>query len=175
MEMISDVGAVASCCSRPGNDRSEAVCKWRQDGLLTVNLLILLARMFQLGAGTQFSFLSFRKAAAESRPVVSAQQIPLLSSFVIVMPWGKYVAFSSPDIRYEVVAGQSLGSDKHCYHVEEWDGSKLLRTFTALICLTQKASHRAERDIKKWCELHPEKLPRSGGSLEINLDEIQIQ
>jgi hypothetical protein len=85
------------------------------------------------------------------------------------------MTFTNPDIRYRVRHGQNVPNDMHSYTVEEWDGSKLLRTFAVLISQSQKLTHApAESYIEKWFELHSDKLPTDGGQIRINLDEVQM-
>jgi hypothetical protein len=82
--------------------------------------------------------------------------------------------FSNPNIRYRIRPGQKELDDLHSFSVEEWDGRELLRTFQVLIAESQRLTHApAESDIEKWCEFHSDKLRQDGGTVKIDLEEIQ--
>jgi len=83
--------------------------------------------------------------------------------------------FTNPDIRYRVRHGQNVPDDMHSYTVEEWNGNKLMRTVAVLISQSQKLTHApAESYIERWFELYSDKLPRDGGQIRIDLNEVQI-
>ena len=83
--------------------------------------------------------------------------------------------FTNPDIRYRVRHGQDVPDDMHSYTVEEWNRDILLRTFAVLISQSQKLTHTpAESYIERWFELYSDKLPRDGGQIRIDLNEVQI-
>jgi hypothetical protein len=78
-------------------------------------------------------------------------------------------------IRYKAAMGRPVGIDIQSYRVDEWDGIRLLRSFTIEICQKQKAVHHAiESAVERWCELKSDKLPRSGGTITVELNEVQI-
>jgi hypothetical protein len=71
--------------------------------------------------------------------------------------------------------------DDCSYGVEETKNGNLARTFTAIISCTQRASaggwpeHSDERKVERWCKLKPDKLPPNGGTIRIDLSEVQIE
>jgi hypothetical protein len=78
-------------------------------------------------------------------------------------------------IRYKAAMGQPMGTDMRSYRIDEWDGIRLLRSFTMKISGTQKAIHQAtESAVERWCELKSDKLPMNGGTINVELNEVQI-
>ena len=47
------------------------------------------------------------------------------------------------------------------------------RSFRAAITPTQNARHGVKTDIREWCEQHFNQLPRDGGLIAIDLDEVR--
>jgi hypothetical protein len=78
-------------------------------------------------------------------------------------------------IRYKAAMGQPVGTDMQSYRIDEWDGIRLLRSFTIEMSRTQKAIRQGtESALERWCELKSEKLPTSGGTITVELNEVQI-
>ena len=88
------------------------------------------------------------------------------------------MTFANPALTYEVTFQKAVGHDCS-YQVKEWNSGKLSRTFTALISKTQQATAKgftdgsAKKSIAKWCQLYPDRLPKDGGTVDVNLDEVQ--
>lgn len=67
------------------------------------------------------------------------------------------------------------------YRIEERNGDKLVRMFTGRVSCSQRAAakgwkeHSDERKVERWCELDSRKLPKDGGTVDINLDEVAIE
>jgi hypothetical protein len=61
---------------------------------------------------------------------------------------------------------------RHC-RVQKLEGEAVVLTFLGKLTRSQAVRNGAERDIERWCELNPDKLPSEGGTVLINLDEIQ--
>jgi hypothetical protein len=57
--------------------------------------------------------------------------------------------------------------------VDEWTAGRVTRTVTGRILGTKRATAR-ERSIERWCELHPEKLPEDGGTVDIDLSSLTL-
>lgn len=88
------------------------------------------------------------------------------------------MTFARPGLRYSAKfpeqANDPSGSDfRHC-RVEERDGARLARTFTDKVTKTQSTRPQVEREIEHWCELNPDKLPKDGDTVEIDLSSIAI-
>jgi hypothetical protein len=85
------------------------------------------------------------------------------------------MTFANPELRYKATF-QKDDQGRCFYEVGEW---KLSRRFTAMIPATQKATAKGFKDraaenlIEKWCELFPGKLPKDGGTVDIDLNEVQ--
>ena len=78
-------------------------------------------------------------------------------------------------IRYKAAQGQPLGNDMHSYLIDEWYGIKLMRSFTVEVSRTPKTTYKAsESAIERWCGLKPDQLPKNGGTISVDLKEIQI-
>jgi hypothetical protein len=64
------------------------------------------------------------------------------------------------------------------YRVEDNDQGKLIRAFTATIPCSQRASARGwnehfdERKVERWCELNRHQLPKDGGTIAVDLNEV---
>ncbi|HYL86527.1 MAG TPA: hypothetical protein VE263_20045 [Candidatus Angelobacter sp.] len=88
------------------------------------------------------------------------------------------MTFANPRLRYKVTF-QKDEQDRCFYQVEESGAGKLSRRFTAVISATQKLAAKGFKDkaaenlIAKWCELFPGRLPKDGGAVDVNLDEVQ--
>lgn len=89
------------------------------------------------------------------------------------------MTFANPTLRYEAKFNKAL-KDRCFYQVKEWNAQKLLRTFTGVISKTQRATAKGFKDrsvedsIVKWCEHYPNRLPKDGGTVDVNLNEEQI-
>jgi hypothetical protein len=78
-------------------------------------------------------------------------------------------------IRYKAALGQPLGTDMHSYRIDEWYGIKLLRSFTIEVSRAPSTKSKAsERAIERWCGLKPDQLPKNGGTISVDLKEVQI-
>jgi hypothetical protein len=88
------------------------------------------------------------------------------------------MTFSKPGLKFSAKpaeqANDPSGSDFCSYRIEVRDAGRLTRTFTGKVTKTQATRPQAERDIERWCELYPYKLPRDGGTVEIDLSSIAI-
>jgi hypothetical protein len=60
---------------------------------------------------------------------------------------------------------------RHC-RIGERDGERLVRTFTGKVRRCQAARKHAKQDIVRWCELNPRRLPKNGGTVVLDLDQI---
>lgn len=88
------------------------------------------------------------------------------------------MTFTNPKLRYKATLQENAhgdsGQDSCFYQVEEWDAGKLSRRFMAVIPTTQKVRRAVENRIERWCELFSGRLPKDGGTVDVNLDEVQI-
>lgn len=66
------------------------------------------------------------------------------------------------------------GFDFCVYGIEERNSERLVRTFRGKVSKSQARRPEAERDIVRWCELNPNKLPEDGGTVTIDLASISI-
>jgi hypothetical protein len=87
------------------------------------------------------------------------------------------VTFSKPKLKFsaelfprEMV--DETGDFLHC-RIEQFEGENVVRAFVGKLTRSQAARQGAERDIERWCELNPGKLPEEGGTVPIDLDEIR--
>jgi hypothetical protein len=68
--------------------------------------------------------------------------------------------------------------DTYIYRVEEWKVGRVTRTVTGRLSGTQRARARGSTEhsdlrlIERWCELHPQKLPEDGGTVDIDLSSV---
>jgi hypothetical protein len=60
---------------------------------------------------------------------------------------------------------------RHC-RIKEFENERLTRTFTGKVRRSQVARPGAEKDTARWCELYPEKLPKDGGNVTMDLDYV---
>lgn len=88
------------------------------------------------------------------------------------------MTFANPKLRYKATFQKEV--QYRCfYQVEEWDAERLSSRFTAVISTTQKAAAKGFKDrpaenlIEKWCELPHDRLPKDGGTVDVDLDEVQ--
>ena len=56
--------------------------------------------------------------------------------------------------------------------IMERDAARLVRTFTGKVPRSQAARKHAKQDIVRWCELNPRRLPTTGGTVVLDLDQI---
>jgi hypothetical protein len=78
-------------------------------------------------------------------------------------------------VRYKAAMCQPASTGMQSFRIDEWDGIKLLRSFTIEISRTQKVTCRAfESAVERWCELKSDQLPRNGGTINVELNEVQI-
>jgi hypothetical protein len=87
------------------------------------------------------------------------------------------VTFPKPKLKFsaelfprEMV--DEAGDFRHC-RIEEFHCEDAVRAFVGKLTRSQAARQGAERDIERWCELNPGKLPAEGGTVLIDLDEIR--
>lgn len=88
------------------------------------------------------------------------------------------MTFANPKLRYKATFQKEV-QDRRSYQVEEWDAERPSLRFTIVISATQKMAAKgfknraAENLIEKWSELHQGTLPKDGGSVDVDLDEVQ--
>ena len=72
-----------------------------------------------------------------------------------------------------------MEGDLCLYRVDEWKVGGLIRSFTGRISCPQRATSKGSdqqsdlRSIERWCQLHPERLPEDGGTIDIDLSSLQ--
>ena len=85
---------------------------------------------------------------------------------------------ADPKLRYKATFQKKV-QDRCFYQVEERDAERPSRRFTAVISATQKAAAKGFKDraaeslIEKWCELPHGGLPKDGGTVDVDLNEVQ--
>lgn len=62
-------------------------------------------------------------------------------------------------------------TDPRVYQIEITGNDK--RSFRAGITPTQNTRHGVKTDIREWCEQHCDLLPKDGGLIVIDLDEVR--
>lgn len=60
---------------------------------------------------------------------------------------------------------------RHC-RIMERDGGRLVRTFTGKVPRSQSTRKQVRKDIVRWCELHPKRLPENRGAVVLDLDYV---
>jgi hypothetical protein len=66
--------------------------------------------------------------------------------------------------------GRPVNPDFWKYEVQSVSPEK---QFFVTITGTQQTRKQVKEDIERWCELYPAKLPESGGTIHIDLDEAR--
>ena len=64
------------------------------------------------------------------------------------------------------------------YRITEHEGDRIVRTFTGTVSRQQRAATKSrgmntdERQVERWCELKQDRLPPHGGTVKIDLNEV---
>jgi len=101
----------------------------------------------------------------------------------LVLGWRMSRVLSSDDLLTRMVflwksrsprvrAGSSPARN---YRIEERKAGLLTRTFTGVVNGTQRASAKPTDvdKVERWCKLKASELPKDGGSIRMNLDDVQ--
>jgi DNA-binding NarL/FixJ family response regulator len=96
-----------------------------------------------------------------------------------VSPIGFSVAnFAQRKRRYEVGFDRKEGNTR-LYRITEHDQEGIVRTFTGTVSASQQRSatkvrgmNTDERQVERWCELKQDRLPPHGGTVKIDLNEV---
>lgn len=62
-------------------------------------------------------------------------------------------------------------ASRHC-RTEEREGEHVVCTFTGKVPRSRATRKQVKQDIARWCELHPKRLPKDGGTVLLDLDDI---
>jgi hypothetical protein len=60
---------------------------------------------------------------------------------------------------------------RHC-RIKKIDGARLIRTFTGKVPRSQSTRRKVKHYIVRWCELHPARLPKDGGTVVLDLNYV---
>ena len=50
--------------------------------------------------------------------------------------------------------------------------ASVVRTFTGKVPRSRAGRKQVKQGIARWCELHPKRLPKDGGTVVLDLDHI---